>query len=47
MDILSAIGENVIQGQAAKVKELTQAALDEGIGVAKLLFVLALVEEGG
>lgn len=31
MDTLQAIAENLKEGQAAKVKELTQAALDEGI----------------
>ncbi|MBA7666456.1 Methionine synthase [subsurface metagenome] len=31
MDTLQAITENLKKGQAAKVKELTQAALDEGI----------------
>jgi len=31
MDTLQAITENLKEGQAAKVKELTQAALDEGI----------------
>ena len=37
MDTLEAMRENLINGQAPKVKELTQAALDEGLGVEKIL----------
>ena len=37
MDTLEAIKENVMQGQAPKVKELIQAGLDEGLGVDKIL----------
>ena len=37
MDTLEAVKENVMQGQAPKVKELTQAGLDEGLGVDKIL----------
>lgn len=37
MDTLDAIRENLIKGQAPKVTELTRAALDEGVGVEKVL----------
>ena len=37
MDTLEAIRENLIKGQAPKVKELTQAALDEGLDIKKIL----------
>lgn len=37
MNELKEIGENLINGQAPKVKELTQAALDKGIEIEKIL----------
>ena len=37
MDTLQAIAENLKEGQAAKVKELTQAALDKGISADDVL----------
>ena len=37
MDTLDAIKENVMKGQGPKVSELTQAALDEGTSVEKIL----------
>ena len=37
MDTLEAIRENLMKGQVPKVKELTQAALDEGVGVEKIV----------
>jgi len=37
MDTLQAIAENLKEGQAARVKELTQAAVDEGISASDVL----------
>lgn len=37
MNELKEIGENLINGQAPKVRELTQAALDKGIEIEKIL----------
>ncbi|MBE0414994.1 MAG: corrinoid protein [Dehalococcoidia bacterium] len=37
MSELEEIGENLIEGQADKVRELTQAAVDKGIGIEKIL----------
>ena len=37
MDTLQAIAESLKEGQAAKVKELTQAALDEGMSASDVL----------
>jgi len=37
MNELKVIGENLINGQAPKVRELTQAALDKGIEIEKIL----------
>jgi 5-methyltetrahydrofolate--homocysteine methyltransferase len=37
MDELKEIGENLIDGQADKVRELTQAAVDKGIAIEKIL----------
>ena len=37
MDTLEAIRENLMKGQVPKVKELIQAALDEGVGVEKIV----------
>ena len=37
MDILQAIAESLKEGQVAKVKELTQAALDEGVSAQTII----------